>query len=312
MRNTVNSWSTRRVGFGRRISEAGRYDLRQAIKETGLDYKVGRLKLYARPNGVTEEIQDSRAVYKLDDQGQASSYIATVGGLWTPVQTEDAFAALQVMAGRGGQFLRGGETDNGRTQWMEMRLGEVKIGGDIIESTVVARQSNDGGSCLIYCTHERRLVCTNGMTRLVQVVKWSFRHTTNVKERLQAAELIMASTGERLKEVEKAGNELLAIPFGESRFHGLVEALLPIPEDASTRMKNTLNDTRAALYTELSKEDLANVAQTGWGAYQAVAAATTHLHRLNDDQNKRDKKFLQQLDENELLQRAHQLILAAR
>lgn len=206
--------------------------------------------------------------------------LGIVGKDWRGPQNADAFGLMDAIVDDGSaKWLGAGERDGGRrvfglVQWNR----EIIPGGDVDEKcTPLGFICNgwDGTLSLTITSAPFRLACLNG--QMIPLPGYSrtykVRHTSGVEGKIEEARRVLGITFQGFDLFERAANEMIVTRIGESEFDRMVRTLVPdAPEGAPERTKATVEEKRAGIFAQWGADDLANVKNTAWGAYQAVTA----------------------------------------
>jgi phage/plasmid-like protein (TIGR03299 family) len=207
---------------------------------------------------------------------------------------------------------------DGRKVFINARLPEnLLIAGEEITKFFVLTSAHDGRGAIQLARTPIRVVCQNTLNAALAGASGkgdirfsSIKHTVNYEERIAEAVKAMNLTSLYYKNFEAKANELLAIKFSEKDFEKLMDQLYPTPaDDACSRAKTVNENTRMALLDAFNVENLNNIRNTGWGAYNAVADFSDHM-RASRGENKEANAFIRSFEDTVLKDKAMELILA--
>ena len=285
----------------------------EALAQADQSHTLGRMPLHCRVNGSLFKVDDANAIWRLDAQGKPERFLVTVGPNTVPLQPLGNAELLQALAGEGARWANGGTIGGGIKTFLEMIVGEVVIAGDVIQGRLVLTDGCDGKTAQKILQYELRPACWNGMTNWSEAGElFRTTHTKNAVNKQLWAKNAVQNELQRLELLKRMAENMLKIPFGEERYTGLIEALVPMPEDMSTRARNQAQETRSLFWQALSATDLANVVGTGWGAFQAVSDVASHIKRNTDSVDRVLERHLANIGGNmPYLAQAKELILAS-
>lgn len=202
---------------------------------------------------------------------------------------------------------------DGAVLWVSAKLPEtLKIAGDDVETFIFLRQTFDGSGCLLAAITPTRIVCDNTLTLAIQGAKrmHKMRHSGDMDTKMEQAREVLRLHRSYTNAFEQEAEKLLKIKIAEHRFDGLIEALLPYPKEATQRVINGVDNRRVDLRQFMEVPDLANVCDTGWGFYNAVSDMVCHGEAGRKTSTEHSTRLVKVIDGHDLLQRAHDLVLA--
>lgn len=201
------------------------------------------------------------------------------GAVWTPFQTKDGYdfgQAVRDQVGDGADLRSAGAIDQGRKWFMTFDLGEFSIGDYKVRDYVSVNGSFDGSWKLQLLTSPIVEVCANTIAaaKAAGVQHYSFKNTTNIKDRVEQAKRALAQHRQNRDKFATLGEALLATPVAGPTYGKLLEAIFPTDEDQPTRVVNA-NETAAEEVTKLYKASQPGtnfVSESGnaWAFVQAV------------------------------------------
>lgn len=211
------------------ISESETLD--EALHGAGIDYKVKKVPIYF---GDGTEIQDSFATVK---EGEESRALGIVGKQYVPLNNEDAFSIAGELVDEGfakyevgGPSLgRKGIADYGKS-FLVLKGDDFNIEDDVFNSFVVFNNSFDGTTGVQYKVVCQRLVCLNGMVRLLGDYKSqlyiNIQHTKNAGDKISKAHDIILEYREKLLAIQKEAKEMIGIRFTRQQFESEIIPLI--------------------------------------------------------------------------------------
>lgn len=241
--------------------------------------------------------------------------LGIVGDRYSVHQTEEAFSLLRAMKVEGEvSFESAGIVRDGKTVWILARVPEdFTILGDKIRQYLLFSTSFDGSSNTQCAFTPLRVVCWNTLTAAIKAAQRlvKLRHSGISANKFKEAAKLLGLHANYMAHLNAEAELLAKIPFGEARFQGLVELLVPVPEDVTDRAATMAERKTALLWKALDQEDLANVRENGWGAYNAVADWLQHSPPGRETATWQEARFLQTVEGAPLLETARQYILAS-
>lgn len=248
----------------------------EAIKLAGLDWNVIQEPVYRNAeDGLFDEVPN----YQLNVRDSDNSVLAVVGKNYTPIQNVEWFSLMDSFIPEGVKFETAGSLWKGKQVWMMCQMPEsLVVAGDELYQFIMATNFHDGKGAGKMITSNIRGVCWNTVTLALASAPrvWSIRHNQSLSGRRDEVMAHLQLANKYAVAYKEEAERLLKIKFAEKKYPGLVEFLLPFPEEATTRIQTSIENRRALLWQEINKEDLANIKNTGWGMVQAVAGLVAH------------------------------------
>jgi hypothetical protein len=298
----------------------------EVLRLAGADFRVGHTSLFSFTGNLGESLSkqipgteafvtkcDShKMMWRLNAQGKPHIPLGVVGINWTPRQPADSLGDLLEWVGVGTPDKAYLYTDSTRLH-IRYKMAETKILGDDVIAYSNVTDAYDG--TMAYCLTDEivRGVCRNGLVKLVEGSR-NFRrkHTKSINASRQMIQAIMGSLRAKLQDLNNLAEETVRITVSEPRWAGIVEQLIPIPEEVKEEQLRVIEEKRSLLYTAIDMPDLANFKNSGWGVLNACADFSTHLghcQRLGtlDTQVRKNRELN---ESNPLLEQALQLVRA--
>jgi len=309
------------------VDISGAKSAEEVLRLVGADFKVGQTDLFSfakvegdkelpafadgREKGHVYKCDSHKLMWRLNPEGKPQLPLGVVGKGWTPRQPHETLADLQLWSGEGCTPHRGYLFTDSTRLHIQYKMAETKILGDEVTAFCTATDAYDGSMAYSLTDEIVRGICKNGLVKLVEGSR-SFRrkHTKSIVHSREMIRNIMGSLRAKLQELNTLAEETVRIHLSAERWAGMVETLLPIPEDVKPAQLKVIEEQRSLLYTAIDLPDLANFKNSAWGALQAVADFTTHLgncQRLGTvDNHMRKTRDLN--DSNPLLEQALVLV----
>lgn len=243
--------------------------------------------------------------------------LGIVGENYSVHQTEEAFALLRSLQVEGDIcFESAGTLHEGKILWILARvLGDLSILGDQVSPYLLFSTSFDG-SCYTQCAFSpTRDICSNLLSLSIKsnlggrIVK--IRHSGENGFRFKEAAKLLGLHSNYIAHLNVEAEVMAKIPFGEERFRGLVDLLIPNVNEVATRASTMADRRSSLLWMAIGQSDLADIRQNGWGAYNAVADWLQHSPPGRASTTWQEARFLQTVSGSPLLETARQFILAS-
>lgn len=304
--NVESMFSVRQVpwhGLGIILEEAP--DSEVALIKAGLAWAVESQPVFLE-TGL--EIPNVKANVRATDQ----TVLGLVSDRYRIVQNREAFMWTDQLLGEA-RYETAGSLNGGRTVWLCAELkDDFKLLDDPTTLYLIFANSHDGSSGIRVCCTPIRVVCQNTLNLAIKNAKrmWTSKHTTNINARLEEAQRALKLATEYRTKLETMAEELVKIKVGDTRWNGLVENLIPLPDESTDRVKNNVDRLRSDLNLRYGAPDLANYKGTGWAAINAVSDHITHSEPNRSSENYKENLFEKVMTGHPMLDKALDLIRA--
>ena len=178
--------------------------------------------------------------------------------------------------------------------------------GDKIQSHLVWISSLDGSWSTSVYDMQRRFFC---QTQLVGSPLIKVRHTKNHDDNFEMKATILKEAAQQALTWQGKALALKQQPMIDSEFFELINQLVPIEDDMSTRKENSVRTARSSMLYRWEQEKKEWGDGNGWLAWNAVQGAEQHT--VNAGRNRDKAKSLQKALEGKtpLANKAMSLIL---
>ena len=178
--------------------------------------------------------------------------------------------------------------------------------GDKIQSHLVWISSLDGSWSTSVYDMQRRFFCQN---QLVGRPLIKVRHTKNHDDIFEMKATILKEAAQQALTWQGKALALKQQPMIDSEFFELINQLVPIEDDMSTRKENSVRTARSSMLYRWEQEKKEGGDGNGWLAWNAVQGAEQHT--VNAGRNRDKAKSLQKALEGKtpLANKAMSLIL---
>ena len=245
-------------------------------------------------------------------------YLGIVGSSYTPVQNEACAELLDLLVdASGAHFETAGSLYGGRRVFITLKLPDgIRIAGvDDLDLYLAVSTSHDGSQALRVDATPVRVVCANTQRLALKrsVGHYTFRHTTNVKTKIQQARAAIGISYAYRDAFAAEAERMLDTELGLDAFRGVCEQIWPTPDaDAPVRTRNThTRRARSLEYLFAESPTQAGIRNTAWAGLQAVVE---HLDFYSPaaDQDVRAKRTLTSATVAGIKQQAHDLLAPTR
>lgn len=241
----------------------------ELLVSKGLTWKVGAVPIF---DDEGRELEAFKAIQRIDT-GQTFQ-VAKAG--YRPIQNSEALSLLDEAVGTGMAKYEDADTyKDGAIVFVRAKVPmDYAIKGDEITTYLYVATSHDSsGSCRIF-GHSQRMICQN-LLRTITAAKFSFRHTSNYKLRLDQCKEVFASYREAFQAEKEAYQRMAKTPMQQLELDSFLHELLNVQdiEDASTRSINIMNEIKHKTEYGIGLDKHKG---TQWAAYNAVTEYVTH------------------------------------
>lgn len=210
---------------------SGSSTLDEALDGAGLNYTVKKSPIFL---GNGAEIKDNFATVREDDE---SHVLGIVGKQYVPVNNIDAFEVAGELVDEGvasyevgGPSLGSKNSVDYSKSFLVLRGQDFTIADDVFNSFFVFNNSFDGTTGVQYKVICQRLVCLNGMVRMLGGKKSqlfiNIQHTKNADDKIRKANEIIMHHHEELLKIQEEAKLFIDTPFSKSRFENEIIPLI--------------------------------------------------------------------------------------
>lgn len=293
-------------GLGTRVLEAPTSSA--ALSLAGLDWKVVQKPVFTADGLFISG-------FKANVRDRDSQVLGVVSDRYKVVQNEDAFAFTDELLGEGVTYETAGSLQNGRRTWILAKLPQrYIIRGDEIDPYLVFMNSHDGTGAIKAAMTPVRVVCQNTLNLALSTARrsWSTIHTGDIHGKLQDARNTLLYADRYMAALGKTIEELSLQKLSDRQVLEYIDALFPLPEDASEVRKKNLGKLKEDLKLRyFEAPDLQHVGKNAYRFVNAVRDFATHARPLRERSSYRESLFGRTVDGNVLIDRAFGLVKAA-
>ncbi len=309
------------MGFLYGIDVKGKTSLDSILDAAGLTFDVELADVTVEgakvPGRAAVVQQDTREVFGL------------VSDNYRPVGPRDSFGIVDDLLESGrAKPLAAGRLSDGREAFIQLQLDrQLKIGGDdgeTIDNYLVLHTGFDGHHALRGVVTPMRYACTNllpfaghNMQRAIR-----YMHTESIEQRLADAAGTLELVDAYVDGFEETANGLIVAKFTTPQMRSFLSRLIPIPKDANPdkdRAAKSKQEARDAIMAIFANADnLANVRETKWAAYNAVAEYFDHTvtkrtrvaasDEVEAEAQRQENSFMRVLEDTKLKDKAYAML----
>jgi len=250
----------------------------QAIAAARLDYPVLKEQLYRLRSDLGPGMVEPTEAYATIN-GHTQDVLGVVGDGYEVLQNQEAFDFFDILLKEsGGKFQTAGAIGKGEKVWMLAKLPEVfyPIAGDGIEQFLLGTTSHDGTMKTEVRFTDIRVVCQNTFNLAMNGSRGviSIRHTTNMRQKLEMAAMVLLRYKEHFDIVGDQFSKLASVRVDDAWIDEYLERMIGNPLNVAdgrgrTIMENKIRLVEGRLNTGMGV-DLPGVVGTAWWALNAM------------------------------------------
>lgn len=266
---------------------------------------------------VMEEVEGFKSVVRSD----TSDVLGVVSESYTPVNNSEMYDIAEAIEGEAKgsvMYETGGSLKGGSKVWLLIRLRDpLIIGGDDATATIpyYALQNNhDGLGSFRGQATMTRIVCDNtaqvaDLDARARGTEFVFRHTRNVKDRIEEARAALAGWRESVETYRLLAEHLASEPISRSEARLFIESFIPEPMEhiVTERVRNNIDRSREAWWQFYNDQTTERLQNTRWGLVQASVEYLNHGKRAHTQESRFKRSYL---DRSELTQQAMKIAQA--
>lgn len=252
-------------------------DSESMIEAAHLGWNVD-LKELQTTDGIA--VPDNFATVRSDN----GEVLGVVGSKYRIVQNRDSFAFLDGLQQDGiVKYESAGALRGGRIVWALARLPSVDqiAEGDDVLRYVLFQASHDGSAALHAIPTSVRVVCANTL-RVATAQDVGFRHTGDVKSKLEFARKYLSQFDENFTAFRDVGRKLAQSRWNPAQAKEYIELLFPsveLPGRAQTIRDRKFAAVRGTLMNR--RQQMPSIKGTWWSLLNAVTETVDHDERRN-------------------------------
>lgn len=313
-------------GIGKDVSDC--HTSEEVMQKAGLDFYVDKCDLVAKMpfslhgdnsvNKLAGEFAYDGHIYR-DCPNAYGTYrtdtntpLGLVKVKYEVVQNRDAFAFFDDAIGEGkAVWDKAGCFGYGHKLFVSAKLPiTTKVGNDEIDNYLVFSNSHDGSTSVNILFSPIRVICTNMLNSALNNASSyiRFRHTANVKEKIQRGAEILKIACEHARDAEQLYNSLLTIKMKDEDVMKYIASLVLsdaerqalmnfnpkygyeklFAKDYGTMEATKISTRKVGILTNMFEYYLDGIGQqhiagTAWGAYNAVTGFYSNVANLEGE-----------------------------
>lgn len=250
----------------------------EAIAAARLNYPVLKEQLHRlRPDlgpNLTEPIEAWATI-----NGHTQQVLGVVGDQYEILQNSEAFDFFDILLKEsGGKLQTAGAIGKGEKVWMLAKLPEIfyPIAGDGVEKFLLGTTSHDGSTKTEVRFTDIRVVCQNTFNLAMQGSRGviSIRHTSNMRQKLEMAAMVMLRYQEHFDIVSDQFSKLASVRVDDVWIDEYLDRMIGNPANVPDGRSRTILENRIKLVEGRLDYgmgvDLPGVHGTAWWALNAL------------------------------------------
>ena len=234
--NVENMFSVREIpwhGQGIILQDYTTFD--DAIKAAGLKWDVEKVQaVQLLADGTIRQLDGEFEIRRQTD-GQHYGFVKET---YIPFQNQELFDLASEMIGLGAKIETAGSLAKGRTTWMCATTGGSTFAEEFIQDYFILTNTHGGGGAIRAAISPIRVVCQNTLNASLGAAKrsWSYKHTTNVKSRVDEAVATLKNGKAYMDALGKEISDMKLARISEARATEMLDKIV-VQETASKLAK---------------------------------------------------------------------------
>lgn len=293
-------------GLGVRVESA--LNSQDALIQSGLDWKVVQ-----RP--IMTTAYDPIPGYKANIRDTDNRILGVVTDRYKVVQNAEAFAFTDALLGEGVKYETAGSLQDGKKIWILAKLPDKYIiEGEQIDPYLVFSSSHDGSGAIKVAMTPIRVVCQNTLNVALSSAKrmWSTIHVGDLAAKMDEAHNTLLLAEKYMGKLGTEVSKLSKIRLSDAKVMEYIDMLLPMDEQPTDTHRKNIRRIREDLRIRyFDAPDLEHVGKNAYRFLCAVSDFATHAKPLRETANYRENMFAKTMEGNPLIDKAHEMVLAA-
>ena len=279
-----------------------------AIKLAHLDYKVDIKPAEINIGGIYHPVPNAHATYRTD----TNDVFGIVGNQYTIVQNKEAFDFIDdIIGSKEAIFHTAGALGKGEVVFISVKLPNgFKVKGyerESVDNYLLLSMSHDGSSSINVYFTPIRVVCNNTLNLAIDTGRKiaTFRHTRNVKDKLNRVALMLRSANDKINKYQQIFSILAEVKFDDYTIGKIItksidyKGLALFNEEhgnidiskLSTKAVNKIN-TMFDIYDNAIGQDTELTRGTAYGLYNAFSFYANNVANYKDETYRFNKTLL--------------------
>lgn len=299
MSNRIEPWK-----FGMDISSAA--SVEDAIRLSDMEWEVVQTPALIR----LEDGNLLETPMKVNVRSDNNAFLGVVSDRYQTVQNKDAFSFLSYLTDF--RFVSAGTVSGGKTVWLCVEVPDFAVLGENMKMYFVFSSTHDGKGAIRAAITPVRPACSNTLNLAFKkaVRSFSLLHKGDVAGKLEMVGNIMEHEADYRHVFQLESERLAAIRLNSVMVNQLLDNLFPLPEGATARKTDIVENQRSSLLSAYNADDLGNFRSTAYGFLQAVSDFAYHSEPARQTATYRENKMKDVIKGNALLDKTLELLTA--
>lgn len=267
------------------------------------------------PTTVYTEVEGFKAVRRSDN----AALLGVVGDGYEPVTNGEMWDIAEALQGEAAdvRFETAGSLQGGRKVWILIRLAEpLQIKGDPNGATLPyysLQNSHNGSGAFRGQATMTRIVCANtahiaDQEAKVRGTEFTFRHTKNVRDRIDEARQALAGWRSSLEEWQQLNEHMVLLDMTPDDVDAFLDRWIPMPPPgtASERVIANVEEARAQWRAAYASPTCEGIRGTAAGVFAASTEYAEHYRKARNAETAFKRSFL---DPSKAVQTAQRMVL---
>ena len=280
----------------------------EALEKSGLDWNVVQHPIMTPVCGVVQG-------YKANVRETDSRALGIVTDRYKIVQNREAFAFTDALLGEGVRYETAGSINGGRKVWLLAKLPARYVwNGEEIEPYLVFSNTHDGSGAIKVAMTPVRVVCQNTLNLALNSAKriWTTIHVGNLANKMDEAHCTLSLANNYMNLLGEEFKRLTEVRLSDSKVIEYINMLLPMNDNPTELHRRNVESVREDLKIRyFDAPDLRHIGKTAYRFVCAVSDFATHAKPLRETANYRENVFAKTIEGNPLIDKAHEIVLAA-
>lgn len=271
-----------------------------------IEEKTYRRVPFVTPTGEMGHTFEEIPGQSLRVRSDNSAVLGTVNdtlGLVTNGELFDIAEAVEGLAKGEVRFETGGSLYGGSKVWLLLALVDpIVVPGDPNGTTIQyygLQNDHSGGGSLRGQATSVRIVCANtsqmaDLDAAARGTEFTFRHTLNVKDRIEDAKVALAGWRESVRAFRLYSEHMMSVPVTRAQRELFVTEFVPMPPPhaVSDRVVGNVEAARDAIRDILAGPTCEGINDTAYGLVQAAVEYRNHVQKARSTETRFKRTYL--------------------
>ena len=247
------------------------------LEETGTNYTVNKLPLYAMNEKTFESMQTNSFGIFRNDSG---AWLGTVGDRYTTIQNKDLAEIIVKIKSEFGGNIRGGSFKNGAKVYYQNSLPDHVINEHKIKRFITCLNSHDGSGSVSFGASNTVVICDNQFHYMSKELE-SFRHTSNAETRLRLAVENFKLQLDKEQRIMNSFDKMNEVQLDKNVVSMVIENMFNVKRDDDIKNISTRKQNQMKAFDNVCAKELKEKGSSLWGLFNAVTHYTNHVQVAN-------------------------------